>query len=80
MRDRTKTVVVEVVSDEKCHLIDVKAVKISEGVLAPFFCCAKCKTLYSSYKLINGKWVNQSGYGVAIQHSMKCGSGSSTNI
>ena len=50
-------------SDEECHLIDipkkyvnssadVKAVKISEGIIAPFFCCAKYKTLYSWYKLM----------------------------
>ena len=68
-------------SDEECHVIDVskeyvksstfdvKAVKISEGILTPFVCCAKCKTLCSWYKLVNEKWVKQSGYGVAIQHS-----------
>ena len=88
----TKTVVAKILSDKKCHLIDVpkeyvksstdnvKAVKIFESILAPFLCCAKCKTLYNWYKLINGKWVNQSGYGVAIQHSIKCSSGSSKNI
>ena len=38
------------------------------------------KTLYSWYKLVNEKWVDQSGYGVAIQHSIKCGSAPSTNI
>jgi len=91
-RNLTKTVVAKMLCDEECHLIDVpkehaksstvdvKAVKISEGILAPFLCCAECKTLYSWYKLINGKWVKQSGYGVAIQHSKKCGSGASTNI
>ena len=85
-RNLTKTVVAKMLSDEECHLIDVpkeyvksstvdvKAVKISEGILAPFLCCAKCKTLYSWYELINEKWVNQSGYGVAIQPSIKCGS------
>ena len=89
--DLTKTVVVKMLSDGECHLIDVpkeyvksstadvKAVKISEGILAPFLCCAKCKTLYSWYKLINEKWVNQSGYGVAVQCSMKCGSCGSSN-
>ena len=83
----TKTVVAKMLSDKKMSLIDVskehvksstvdvKAVKISESVLAPFLCCAKCKMLYTWYKLINGKWVNQSGYRVAIQHSMKCASG-----
>ena len=92
-RDLTKTVVTKMLAKGECQLIDVpkehvksstaevKAVKISEGILAPFLCCAKCKTLYSWYKLVSEKWVNQSGYGVAIQHTMKCGSsGSSTNI
>ena len=64
----------------KSSTVDVKAVKISEGILAPFLCCAKCKMLYAWYKLINGKWVNQSGYGVAIQHSIKCASGAFGNI
>ena len=57
-------------SDKECHLIDVpkyhvkssivdvKAVEISEGILAPFLCCAKCKTLYRWYKFVNEKWVN----------------------
>ena len=79
-------------SDKKCSLIDdqkehikssivdVKAVKLSKSILAPFLCCAKCKMLYTWYKLINGKWVNQSGYRVATQHSMKCASGASGNI
>ena len=80
-RNLTKTVVAKMLSDEECHLIDVpkehvmsstvdfKAVEISESILAPILFCAKCKTLYSWYKLVNEKWVNQSGYGVAIQHS-----------
>ena len=65
----------------KSSTVDVKAVKISESILAPFLRCAKCKILYTWYKLINGKWVNQSGYRVAIQHSIKCSaSGASGNI
>ena len=36
--------------------------------------------LYTWYKLFNGKWGDQSGYRVAIQHSMKCSSSASGNI
>ena len=88
----TKTVVAKMLKDKKFSLIDVpkehvksstvdvKAVEISESILAPFLCCAKYKMLYTWYKLINGKWVNQSGYRVAIQNSMKCASGTAGNI
>ncbi|KAH9503610.1 hypothetical protein Btru_066970 [Bulinus truncatus] len=89
--DLTKTVVAKMLNDGVCYLIDVpqeyvksssadvKAVKISDGILAPFLCCAKCKNLYSWYKLINEKWVNQSGYGFAVQHSLNCGSAGFSN-
>ena len=64
----TKTVVAKMLSDKKSSLIDVpkehvksstvdvKAVKISESILAPFLCCAKCKMLYTWYR-----WLMENG-------------------
>ena len=45
---------------------------MSKSILSPFLFGAKCKMLFTWYKLINGKWVNQSGYRFAVQHRIKC--------
>lgn len=66
------------VSAVKSPSDSVRGIKVTEDQYAPFLCCKNCKKLFIWFKETNGKWVNQSGYNHAKEHSSKCSRSSST--